>query len=213
MLQEDAWHIIQRTQNIRIGMTTGQYPLRMSETFILNRRASQVTWFGHICHHDMLPKMILRGTVDGSRLRGRPRKSWRDNIKEWTGQSMSPLLRMADDRIRWATITAKASIWLPPKRRLSATGICWIFETEWLVNLIFAFNLELEVSVVARLAYSLRASPSSGMRYESALLSSATDFQNCSVRNEFLFRRRVPGILEDLPWIWENAYAFRNYFN
>ena len=25
-------------------------------------------------------------TLDGSRRRGKPRKSWTDNIKEWTGQ-------------------------------------------------------------------------------------------------------------------------------
>ena len=37
--------------------------------------------------------------MDGRRRRGRPRKSWNDNIKEWTGQSMSSLLRVAKDRV------------------------------------------------------------------------------------------------------------------
>ena len=31
-------------------------------------------------------------------------------IKEWTGQSMSSLLLIADDRSRWAAITAEASV-------------------------------------------------------------------------------------------------------
>ena len=65
--------------------------------FTVNRQAS---WFGHVCRHDRLPKIILQGTVDGSRCRERPRKSWRDNTSEWTGQSMSSLLRIADDRCR-----------------------------------------------------------------------------------------------------------------
>ena len=44
-----------------------------------------LSWFGHVCRHDTQPKnLLLQRTVDGSRLRGRPRKSWRDNIKEWT---------------------------------------------------------------------------------------------------------------------------------
>ena len=34
----------------------------------------------------------------------------KDNMKEWTGQSMSLLLRVAEDRRRWATITEDASV-------------------------------------------------------------------------------------------------------
>ena len=36
--------------------------------------------------------------MDGNRRRGWPRKWWKDNIKEWTDQSMSSLLRVADDK-------------------------------------------------------------------------------------------------------------------
>ena len=50
-------------------------------TIIKRRKLSQ---FGQVCRHDMLPKSRLQGTVEGGRLRGRPRKSWKDNIKEWT---------------------------------------------------------------------------------------------------------------------------------
>ena len=35
----------------------------------------KLSWFGHVCRHDMLPKIILQGTVDGSHRRGRPRNS------------------------------------------------------------------------------------------------------------------------------------------
>ena len=35
--------------------------------------------------------------------------SWRDNIKEWTGLSLSSLLCIADDRFRWAAMTTEAS--------------------------------------------------------------------------------------------------------
>ena len=48
-------------------------------------------------------------TVDGSRRRGRPRKSWKDDIEEWTGQSMSSLLHMMDDRGR-SVIATDASV-------------------------------------------------------------------------------------------------------
>ena len=63
--------------------------------FTVKRR--KISWFGHACCHDTLPKIILQGTVGGSRHRGR-RKSWNDNIKEWTGQSMSLLFHVADEK-------------------------------------------------------------------------------------------------------------------
>ena len=47
--------------------------------------------------HDTLSNIIMQGKVDGSRRRGRPRKSRKDNVKKLTGQSMSALLRIADD--------------------------------------------------------------------------------------------------------------------
>ena len=49
---------------------------------VVRRRKS--SWFGNVCRHDTLPK-IIRGTVDGSHRRRRPRKSRRDNIHKWSG--------------------------------------------------------------------------------------------------------------------------------
>jgi hypothetical protein len=91
------------------------------ELLLSTVKRRKLSWFGHVCRHDALPKIILQGTVDGKRRRGRPRKSWRDNIKEWTGQSMSSLLRVAEDRRRWAAVTAEASVGVP-QRRLGVTG-------------------------------------------------------------------------------------------
>ena len=85
------------------------------------KRRRKLSWFGHVCRRDTLPKIILQATVDGSRRRGMPLKSWKDNIKEWTGRSMS-LLRIADGRGRWAVITADPSVGTP-QRRLGVTGV------------------------------------------------------------------------------------------
>ena len=86
---------------------------------VMRRKSS---WFGHACRHDMLSKIILQGTADGSCRRGRPRKPRRDDIKEWTGQLLLPLLRIADDRSRWATIALEASVGVP-ERRLGVMGV------------------------------------------------------------------------------------------
>ena len=40
----------------------------------------------------------LQGTVEGQQRRGRPRKSWIDNITEWTGKSFAETHTMAHNQ-------------------------------------------------------------------------------------------------------------------
>ena len=101
----------------------------------------QLSWLDHVCRHDMLPMIILQGYVDERRRRGRPRKSW----KEWTGQSKSSLLRVAEDRRRWAAITAEASVGVP-QRRLGVTGFDWLIDWS---NLSIKTALELHYIVAS----------------------------------------------------------------
>ena len=49
-------------------------------------------------------------------------KSWKDNIKEWTGQSPSSLLRIAYGSSRWAAITADAYVGAPNDSRAQPIG-------------------------------------------------------------------------------------------
>jgi len=44
---------------------------------------------------------LLEGTMPGTRKRGRPRISRRDNIGDWTGMSMKEVLSSVQDRDRW----------------------------------------------------------------------------------------------------------------
>ena len=45
----------------------------------------KLRWYGHISRSSGMAKTILQGTVKGARKRGRQKKRWEDNIKEWTG--------------------------------------------------------------------------------------------------------------------------------
>ena len=69
----------------------------------------KLDWYGHVTRHTLYVP-VLQGTVEGKRRRGRQRKSWMDVIKEWTGCSFHTLLRTAEDRERWRSLTAQASI-------------------------------------------------------------------------------------------------------
>ena len=58
----------------------------------------KLRWYGHISRSSSMAKTILQGTVKGARRRGRQKKRWEDNIKEWTGMGFGDSLRAAEDR-------------------------------------------------------------------------------------------------------------------
>ena len=45
-----------------------------------------------------LEKEIIQGTTLGSRTQGRPKMTWMDNIKLWTGLSLTEIVRNVEDR-------------------------------------------------------------------------------------------------------------------
>ena len=76
-------------------------------------------WFGHTVRHDSLSKTILQGTVEGARRKGRQKKKWLDNIKEWTELPLDTLQQMALNRDEWRKLIARTVI-APPRRKSRA---------------------------------------------------------------------------------------------
>ena len=79
-------------------------------------RKRKLQWFGHVVRQgaDSLAKTILEGMVDSKRNRGRPEKSWMNNIIEWTGMKVVDLIKSARDRKAWKTIVGRSAI-VPPR--------------------------------------------------------------------------------------------------
>ena len=65
-------------------------------------------------------KDILQSTVKGKRKRGRQKKRWEDNIKEWTGMDFASSARTAENRTRWKGIVANSSV--VPRRPSKVMG-------------------------------------------------------------------------------------------
>ena len=79
------------------------------EELLSTIKRRKMAWFGHVTRHQTLSKTILQGTVPGSRKRGRQRKQWMDNIREWTGRKDEELIRTAEDRHAWRLLTRTSS--------------------------------------------------------------------------------------------------------
>ena len=54
--------------------------------------------------------MILQGTVQGGRRKGRQKKRWEDNITELTGLKLGEALRKAENREGWRKVVAQSSL-------------------------------------------------------------------------------------------------------
>ena len=53
--------------------------------------------------------LLLEGTVDGKRGRGRPRNTWFSNIRDWMGIDYATAVRKAQDRGQWWSMASKVS--------------------------------------------------------------------------------------------------------
>ena len=70
----------------------------------------QLKWFDHVSRSSGLAKTILPDTVIGKIKRGRKKKRWEDNIKEWTGIYFASSTRAAKNKTRWKGIVKNLSV-------------------------------------------------------------------------------------------------------
>ena len=71
-------------------------------------------WYGHVTRATGLANTIMQGTVPGGRRRGRPKKCWHDNIKEWAELPLAKTLRLAEDKDGWRKIIKTSVVPLQP---------------------------------------------------------------------------------------------------
>ena len=95
----------EREVKARIGNAIGPY-----EDLLTTVKRRKLKWYGHVTRSSGLAKTILQGTVQGGRRRGRQRKRWEDNIKEWTGLPWNITLRKAENREEWRKLVVKSTV-------------------------------------------------------------------------------------------------------
>ena len=61
----------------------------------------KLQWYGHVSRSSGLAKTILQGTVKGGRRKGRQRKRWEDNFREWTDLEFAKSQRAVENREKW----------------------------------------------------------------------------------------------------------------
>ena len=108
-------HVTNEEVHRKIQAAIGEYDELL--TLVKKRK---LRWFGHVSRSSGLAKTILQGTVKGKRKRGRQKKRWEDNIKEWTGMDFASSTRAGENRSRWKGIVANSSV--VPRRPSKVMG-------------------------------------------------------------------------------------------
>ncbi|KAI8509162.1 hypothetical protein Bbelb_130100 [Branchiostoma belcheri] len=90
-------------------MTTASSPLLVPNSppfkFLSLVKKRKLQWFGHITRaKGTLAHTTLQGKAEGGRMRGRPRRTWTSDLKEWTGHPLSHLTSLAENRPGWITL-------------------------------------------------------------------------------------------------------------
>ena len=98
-------HITNEEVKARLGNAIGPY-----EDLLTSVKRRKLKWYGHVTRSSGLAKTILQGTVQGGRRRGRQRKRWEDNIKEWTDLEWNIILRKAANREEWRKLGVKSTV-------------------------------------------------------------------------------------------------------
>ena len=96
-------HVTKEEVRAKIQQVTGPH----EDLTIVKRRKLQLC--GHVSRSSGLAKTILQGTVKGGR-KGRQRKRWEDNIREWTGLEFAKSQRAVKNREKWRKLVAKSSV-------------------------------------------------------------------------------------------------------
>ena len=92
-VHDNLLHVTNEEVHNKIQNATGVYDNLLT---MVNKR--KLRWYGNISRSSGMAKTILQGTVKGARRRRRQKKSWEENIKEWTGMGFGDSLRATEDR-------------------------------------------------------------------------------------------------------------------
>ena len=98
-------HITNEEVKARTGNAIGPH-----EDLLTSVKRRKLKWYGHVTRSSGLAKTIQQGTVQGGRQRGRQRKQWEDNIKEWTGLEWNILLPKAENSKQWRMLVVKSTV-------------------------------------------------------------------------------------------------------
>jgi len=84
--------------------------LAPSRRFLPEIQRCKLKYCGHIVRAENLSTTILHGRINGSRSRGRPKRRWTDDVKNWSGLPIAECINMARERTAWRSFVSSSLV-------------------------------------------------------------------------------------------------------
>ncbi|KAI8500917.1 hypothetical protein Bbelb_210120 [Branchiostoma belcheri] len=84
--------------------------LGVERTLLNTIKRRKLQYFGHATRAENITTHILQGVINGRRSRGRPRRRWGDDVRDWMGMPLAECSHRARDRREWRRLILDATI-------------------------------------------------------------------------------------------------------
>ena len=98
-------HVTNEEVRAKIQQAIGSH-----EDLLTAVKRRKLQWYGYVFRSSGLAKRILHGSVKKGRRRGRQRKKWEDNIREWKGLEFGKSQRAVENGGKWRKLVVKSSV-------------------------------------------------------------------------------------------------------
>ena len=95
-----------KRSNIQVLIDAG---LR-SRQLLAEVKKRQLAYYGHVRRHETLQKMVLEGKINGKRARGKPRKTWIQNVVATAGKKINRCSELALEREQWRSMVSNLCV-------------------------------------------------------------------------------------------------------
>ena len=89
--------------------------LTKKKTLLRTIQERKLQYFGHLIRGKGKQKLLMEGKIEGTRRKGKQRRTWTSDVMGWCGSSYTKCVRMAENRKEWSSMTADLLIrrWHP----------------------------------------------------------------------------------------------------
>ena len=78
----------------------------VQQTLLRTIQERKIQYLGHLIQGKGKQKLLMEGKIEGTRCRGKQRRTWTSDVTDWCGLSYTKCVRMAENRKEWSSMAA-----------------------------------------------------------------------------------------------------------
>ena len=79
---------------------------KAKQTLLRTIQERKLQYFGHLIREKGKQKLLIEGKTEGTRRRGKQRRTWTSDVTNWCNLSYTKCVKMAESRKEWSSMAA-----------------------------------------------------------------------------------------------------------